>query len=82
MRINYSGKHVYINEVLSTNSSNFDTDKQLKIIKFTAFNQDLRNNFAFRSWTYIIIEVKLDSANQENKVYANIEYNVSLIDRV
>ena len=52
-----------------------------KIIKSNAPNQETRNGFGFRSWTYAMISVALDPSQKEDEVCVDSGTVVSLVDR-
>ena len=76
----------YTGEVLETLNPKSNSNKITppKIIKSTTSGYKLGNSFIFRNQTYTIIIAKLNLSKDINikDIYTNIEYGVSLIDRV
>ena len=52
----------------------------LKIIKSNVLEAELDNEFAFKSWTYIIILAKLNLEKIKKDIYIDINYKVSFIN--
>ena len=57
------------------------TASNLVIIESTASIKELGNDFIFRSWTYVIVAVKLSLEAALEEVYIDIGCGVTLIDR-
>ena len=62
-----------------TNNNKFGIPK---VIESNTVNLDLSNSFAFRSWSYATVVVKLKLYSKGDNIYIDTGYSITLINKL